>query len=80
MLQDEEVAEIIANHVITEDITNLHPEEMDKLAMFQYADDPDVSFDPADTEEQTDTEAGPEGHGQNTEEEMNYTWSDEKDA
>lgn len=78
MVEDKEILEIISKAIVNEELLDMHPEELDKLAMFKYADDPDVTFVDTDT---PDPEAGIDGHGVNTEEEMMFTWnSEEQDA
>lgn len=65
---DQESADMLANSVWSEDIVNLSAEELDKLAIFQWADDPDIEFE----EFAEGEDAGIDGHGVHTEEEMMY--------
>ena len=68
----ENETDIIAAALWTQDITDLSVDELDELAMWQFAEDPEVELDWIGLSQ----DAGPEGHGVNTEEEMMYTWSD----
>ena len=66
---DEPTAEIIATALYNQDITELDAQQLDELGFLRYADDPDVEFD----ELGLSLDAGSDGHGVNTEEEMLWT-------
>lgn len=63
---DEESAEMIANAIYSEEITEMSAEDLDKLSHLYWAEDPDVTFDELGLSE----DAGPILHGTHTEEEM----------
>lgn len=63
---DQESADMLANKIWSEEIVNLSAEELDKLAVFQWADDPDIEFDEIGLSE----DAGAEAHGVHTDKEM----------
>lgn len=62
---DQESADMLAVSIWSSEITGLSAEELDKLAIFEWADDPDVEFD-----EVGPLEAADVPHGVHTEEEM----------
>lgn len=63
---------MIAKAIWAKDLMDLSDEEINYLGELQYADDPDVSFDPDDYR----PDAGADLHGVNTEEEMMGTVKD----
>lgn len=75
MLSDEECYQIIATAIAYSDLQELDVTDLGDLAAFQYADDPNVEFiflqDLVNADFPAD--AGVEGHGVNTEEEMLHT-------
>lgn len=62
---DKETADLIAAAIYTNDITTWTVDQLDELAEFAYANDPNVSFSDLDYV----PDAGAELHGTNTEEE-----------
>ena len=69
MVTDEQAFEAIANAVFVEDIEAMSEAELGELAKIYWMDDPDVEFVDLDYT----LEAGADGHGTNTEEEMLHT-------
>lgn len=63
---EQEITNMLANAIWSEDITKLSADELDKLAMFQWDDDPDVEWD----ELGLSNDAGSENHGNHTDEQM----------
>lgn len=63
---DKETADIIAAAIWTEEIVNMSLEDLDLLAEYAFANDPDVSFSDLDYV----PDAGADLHGVNTDEEM----------
>ena len=68
-MNDQEIADIIATAVLTNDITSMSLDQLDQLAELKYADDDTVSFSDLDFA----PDAGADLHGVNTEEEMFIT-------
>lgn len=68
MTEEMPVGDIIATALNNSQLDELSEEELHFLAEIQYANDPDVSFDPEEAEE-----AGFDYHGSNTEEEMEWS-------
>lgn len=68
---DKETADVIAIALFNEELVGLDSETLDELAILKFFDDEDIEFEDLDYTQ----EAGLNGHGINTEEEMLYTWS-----
>ena len=75
MLDDETCYQIIATAIAYSELQDLDVSDLGDLAAFEYADDPNVEFIYLGDIEEADftPEAGAEGHGTNTEEEMLHT-------
>lgn len=69
---DKETADVIALALFNEELVGLDLNALDELAVLRFFDDDDVEFEDIDYTQ----EAGLDGHGVNTEEEMIATWSD----
>ena len=68
---DKETADVIAIALFNEELVGLDSNTLDELAILKFFDDDDVEFEDLDYTQ----EAGLEGHGVNTEEELLHTWS-----
>lgn len=69
MTTDREAMDTIYQAILAEDLTKLDGTELDKVFELYWFNDPDIEFIELDYT----LEAGPEGHGSNTEEEMMET-------
>lgn len=68
---DKQTADVIATALFNESIMDLDLEALDELSVLRFFDDEDVEFTNIDFT----IEAGPDGHGSNTEDEMLQTVS-----
>lgn len=69
MITDREAMDSIYQAILTEDLKDLTADELDKVFEIHWFNDPDIEF----VELDYTLEAGPEGHGTNTEDEMMET-------
>lgn len=69
MITDRQAMDTIYQAILAEDLTKLDAIELDKVFELHWFNDPDVEF----VELDYTLEAGPEGHGTNTEDEMMET-------
>lgn len=63
---DQESADMLANKVWSEELSEMTADQLDELALLQWADDPDVQFDELGLSQ----DAGQWRHGVHTDEEM----------
>lgn len=71
MITDRQALDIIFQAIVADDIVKLTLDELDAVSELYWYNDPDVEFVDLDYT----LEAGPEGHGVNTEEEMLGTYT-----